>query len=208
MKQNFFDHLDGGWSDLIADTYREANECKIQFTFLNDYTFLWKPTVVNKDGKMILMFNSNVNKYTSEDANILNVKTIKFKNKDYNIKIYEKENDARKMINFYFSPCMNDVIIDNRLYSDIIKKYLGEENIKLLESQGSFVSGFDGFEEYTNYKTLEDFLNYKQPLDIILRNRKPVNLIFFCLGDYDNNPLVPDNQEKIVNYLYSVAIKK
>lgn len=208
MKQNFFDHLDGGWSDLIADTYRESNEYKIQFTFLNDYTFLWKPTVVNKDGKMILMFNSNVNTYTSEDADILNVKTIKFKNKEYNIKIYEKENDARKMTNFYFFPCMNDVIIDNRLYSDIIKKYLGEENIKLLESQRSFVSGFDGALEYTNYKTLEDFLNYKQPLDIILRNRKLVNLIFFCLGDYDNNPLVPDNQEKIVNYLYSVAIKK
>ena len=208
MKQNFFDQLDGGWGDLIADTYRESNECKIQCTFLYDYTFLWKPTVVNKDGKMILMFISNVNKYTSEDANILNVKTIKFKNKDYNIKIYEEKNDARKMTNFYFSPCMNDVIIDNRLYSDIIKKYLGEENIKLLESQGSFVSGFNGFVELTNYKTLEDFLNYGQPLDIILRNRKPDNLIFSCLGDYDYNPLVPDNQEKIVNYLYSVAIKK
>ena len=25
MKQNFFDQLDGGWGDLIADTYREAN---------------------------------------------------------------------------------------------------------------------------------------------------------------------------------------
>ena len=25
MKQNFFDHLDGGWEDLIADTYKEAN---------------------------------------------------------------------------------------------------------------------------------------------------------------------------------------
>ena len=25
MKQNFFDHLDGGWGDVIADTYKEAN---------------------------------------------------------------------------------------------------------------------------------------------------------------------------------------
>ena len=26
MKQNFFDQLDGGWGDLIADTYKDANE--------------------------------------------------------------------------------------------------------------------------------------------------------------------------------------
>ena len=25
MKQNFFDHLDGRWGDLLADTYKEAN---------------------------------------------------------------------------------------------------------------------------------------------------------------------------------------
>lgn len=25
MKQNFFDNLDGGWGDIIADTYKEAN---------------------------------------------------------------------------------------------------------------------------------------------------------------------------------------
>ena len=25
MKQNFFDHLDGGWGDIIADTYKEHN---------------------------------------------------------------------------------------------------------------------------------------------------------------------------------------
>ena len=26
MKQNFFDHLDGGWGDIIADTYKDANK--------------------------------------------------------------------------------------------------------------------------------------------------------------------------------------
>lgn len=25
MKQNFFDELDGGWGDIIADTYKDAN---------------------------------------------------------------------------------------------------------------------------------------------------------------------------------------
>ena len=31
MKQNFFDHLDGGWGDLIADTYKKTNEPLLVF---------------------------------------------------------------------------------------------------------------------------------------------------------------------------------
>ena len=38
QNSNFFDQLDGGWGDLIADTYKEANEYKklVQFTNNND----------------------------------------------------------------------------------------------------------------------------------------------------------------------------
>ena len=31
MKQNFFDQLDGGWGDLIADTYKKTNEPLLVF---------------------------------------------------------------------------------------------------------------------------------------------------------------------------------
>lgn len=33
MKQNFFDHLDGGWGDLISDTYRDENEINTIFKY-------------------------------------------------------------------------------------------------------------------------------------------------------------------------------
>ena len=36
-KTNFFDHLDGGWGDVIADTYRESNEFLISIQAKGDY---------------------------------------------------------------------------------------------------------------------------------------------------------------------------
>ena len=36
MKQNFFDHLDGGWGDVIANTYKEANEYLISIQATSD----------------------------------------------------------------------------------------------------------------------------------------------------------------------------
>ena len=36
MKQNFFDQLDGGWGDLIADTYKKANEYLISIQATSD----------------------------------------------------------------------------------------------------------------------------------------------------------------------------
>ena len=35
-KQNFFDQLDGGWGDLIADTYKKANEYLISIQATSD----------------------------------------------------------------------------------------------------------------------------------------------------------------------------
>ena len=44
MKQNFFDHLDGGWGDLIADTYKKAiNSYTLEFTD-GKTLFKFKPT--------------------------------------------------------------------------------------------------------------------------------------------------------------------
>lgn len=31
MKQEFFDQLDGGWGDLIADTYKKSNETLVEY---------------------------------------------------------------------------------------------------------------------------------------------------------------------------------
>ena len=60
MKQNFFDQLDGGWGDLITDTYKEANslipkystdkEGKIIVTPLSDKTIKEPKELYIKDG--------------------------------------------------------------------------------------------------------------------------------------------------------------
>ena len=39
MKQEFFDQLDGGWGDLIADTYKKTNETLLEFP-IDDYQFI------------------------------------------------------------------------------------------------------------------------------------------------------------------------
>ena len=43
QNSNFFDQLDGGWGNLIADTYKKANEYKklVQFTNNNDNDVLY-----------------------------------------------------------------------------------------------------------------------------------------------------------------------
>ena len=43
QNSNFFDQLDGGWGDVIANTYKEANEYKklVQFTNNNDNDVLY-----------------------------------------------------------------------------------------------------------------------------------------------------------------------
>ena len=58
MKQNFFDELDGGWSNLITDTYKEANalipkystdkEGKIIVTPLSDKTIKEPKELLNQ----------------------------------------------------------------------------------------------------------------------------------------------------------------
>ena len=60
MKQNFFDELDGGWGDLIADTYKEANTKPVLDFPIN---VSYNPHPVTYNGKKVI----NVIIYESEN---------------------------------------------------------------------------------------------------------------------------------------------
>ena len=60
MKQNFFDELDGGWGDLIADTYKEANAKPVLDFPIN---VSYNPHPVTYNGKKVI----NVIIYESEN---------------------------------------------------------------------------------------------------------------------------------------------
>ena len=55
MKQEFFDQLDGGWGDLIADTYKEANKpCFLYDKYLDIKIFLdEKSKEIYKDNNVL-----------------------------------------------------------------------------------------------------------------------------------------------------------
>lgn len=66
MKQKFFDHLDGGWGDLIADTYEEANTF-IPETFVNDYNKKQTEKYTNENINKILKIPNDVEHIGFED---------------------------------------------------------------------------------------------------------------------------------------------
>ena len=74
MKQNFFDQLDGGWGDVIANTYKDAN--KITYKIKNvsaiadqstiqvkDYNYAYEEKYLTTDKKFILRLFIRTGKY-------------------------------------------------------------------------------------------------------------------------------------------------
>lgn len=74
MKQNFFDHLDGGWGDVIANTYKDYN--KITYKIKNvsaiadqstiqvkDYNYAYEEKYLTTDKKFILRLFIRTGKY-------------------------------------------------------------------------------------------------------------------------------------------------
>ena len=58
MKQNFFDQLDGGWGDLIADTYKEYNKQSLLFnlTFKGFFSYDIYSVDESQENKFDLIF--------------------------------------------------------------------------------------------------------------------------------------------------------
>ena len=74
MKQNFFDQLDGGWGDVISDTYKDYN--KITYKIENvsaiadqstiqvkDYNYAYEEKYLTTDKKFILRLFIRTGKY-------------------------------------------------------------------------------------------------------------------------------------------------
>ena len=81
MKQNFFDHLDGGWGDLIADTYKEYNKQSLLFnlTFKGFFAYDIYSVDESQEYKFDLIFQDEDMKYHLEEEGY---------KKRYNRKIY------------------------------------------------------------------------------------------------------------------------
>lgn len=138
MKQNFFDHLDGGWGDLIADTYRDTINKTILKT--NDYIFnikdknynLLKDNFYNVDSHAdnillgsVELDNTNITIENKNKEKLLFDKfylIIKFTNIEYDYKIDDDKPDDipnimitlktilnNKVTNFYIISAFDEV---------------------------------------------------------------------------------------------------
>ena len=117
MKQNFFDQLDGGWGDLIADTYKKANEYLISMQATSDEGI---PLVLD---------------YL--DNGLLTYVTLQVKSID--IKMIHNNGKAMKLSNFrktingfiaYFYVWAENMLIDGMTVEDYFNKLKEEQPSK------------------------------------------------------------------------------
>ena len=75
-KQNFFDHLDGGWGDLIADTYEEYSNEKYILQFEGTDEFDNKINIKIKTDVEKLIMQCQYKIYFSELGDYINSSTV------------------------------------------------------------------------------------------------------------------------------------
>ena len=136
MKQNFFDELDGGWGDLLADTYEEANS-----VLLINHT---KNIIVTIDHSTLKEFendNCYYEMYISLDKKFKVCLSLLYEEEFFNLKECEhlqfslqvKDNKTDKavtnigviigFINFYSSDEDKDIVAIDKLY---IKNFINK----------------------------------------------------------------------------------
>ena len=119
MKQNFFDQLDGGWGDLIADTYKKANDNMLLFRFNGEIHKLMKPSFYKEDD---LSFYHYLSFGTSDiEVNTLNImdvhKIFDIKDTVETYKIFDKSKQ--------FTTTFSNILINNeQTYSEFFKSFI------------------------------------------------------------------------------------
>ena len=151
MKQNFFDHLDGGWGDLIADTYKDTINKTILKT--NDYIF----NIKDKNYNLLKDNFYNVDSYAD---NIL-LGSVELDNT--NITIENKNKEKLLFDKFYliieFTNIEDDYKIDDDIPDDIPNIMITLKTILNNKVTNFYIiSAFDEVEDGLDIKFLDYYL--------------------------------------------------
>ena len=181
MKQNknFLDHLDGGWGDLIADTYSSYSEgstilikCKKHTTIsiakeMSDYTNYFMEV-----DKVLIKFNDlGLGKITVGDK----------KNTDYNY-IFLRP----KSISYTYYLNGKEVYkIDNTLTNFSFFKF----NFKLYNDKLEFDINNDYFKLFYLYQTIYNFNGNNEIFEFIEFSKEFKTLLLSADSDLDKNLL-------------------
>ena len=123
MKQNFFDQLDGGWGDLIADTYKKANEYLISIQATSDEGI---PLVLD------YLDNGLRSPCVTLQVNSIDIKMIHDEGKYNNGKVLEPSYCKKTFKGFtaYFYVWAENMLIDGMTVEDYFNKLKEEQPSK------------------------------------------------------------------------------
>ena len=156
-KQNFFDHLDGGWEDLIADTYKKTiNSYTLEFTE-GKTLFKFKPTKKRRYYTKIEISDEILT--TLERITFLNI------NEPENFDIrrnFRKETETYTIKTNIKSVLINGIPLMDILFSEsnIDKKY---EFINLISASTIYIKDYN---EYPDATTTFDLIIYENRIEI------------------------------------------
>ena len=160
-KQNFFDQLDGGWGDLIADTYKKAiNSYTLEFTD-GKTLFKFKPTLhamLASDETLQIEISDEI-LTTLERITFLNI------NEPENFDIrrnFRKETETYTIKTNIKSVLINGIPLMDILFSEsnIDKKY---EFINLISASTIYIKDYN---EYPDATTTFDLIIYENRIEI------------------------------------------
>ena len=198
MKQNFFDHLDGGWEDLIADTYRESNidvnfnleeiTPLYSYKLLNEYNDL---NVISKDDKI-----GSIRSISLISLNEVTIEDNDYGYDDLNLSVITKMSNI--MVNEI--PLKNIILSDTQL--DKNKDILVLTNDKMIEDidlaarsdLAKFLNGIQTYDNFVNqqisfslYSTDSDDIMMMFPyLDFVKRVEFKEDIVKFTNKIYDH----------------------
>ena len=160
MKQNFFDQLDGGWGDIIADTYKKANEYLISIQATSD-----EGIPLGLD-----YLDNGLLTYVTLQVNSIDIKMIHDEGKYNNGKAMELSN-FRKTINgfiAYFYVWAENMLIDGMTVEDYFNKLKEEQHPKYRFAEirkgcdfsiGLLLDKYGNY-KYVNYNTIVNTNKY------------------------------------------------
>lgn len=147
MKQNFFDHLDGGWGDLIADTYKDTINKTILKT--NDYIF----NIKDKNYNLLKDNFYNVDSYAD---NIL-LGSVELDNT--NITIENKNKEKLLFDKFYLIIKFTNIEYDYKIDDDIPDINIFLKTVLNNKVTNFYIIGaFDEVEDVLDIKFLDYYL--------------------------------------------------
>ena len=160
MKQNFFDHLDGGWGDLIADTYKKAiNSYTLEFTD-GKTLFKFKPSKKRSWEDL----NTKYTRIEISDEILTTLERITFLNinEPENFDISRKETETYTIKTNIKSVLINGIPLMNILFSE---SNIDKKNafINLISDSTIYIKEYN---EYPDTTITFDLIIYENRIEI------------------------------------------